>query len=424
MFHSQWANAFCRRFIFTVVLVFCSTAFAHKATAQYSWTQPLTGSTSNWSTGPWTPSTPISGTTTVLNFNVLAGSSAYTFTNDIGAFTVNGINLNNFSTGLLTIDLGANPLTFDGTTPFLTNNGPGNVTISGAGGVVLNATTAFTGAGNGTLTIASVISGNGGLTVNQTGNGVVALTGANTFIGPVTVTAGVLAVSTDASFGDASNNITLGGGALLATGAITSSRTITLSSAGIISGTSAITLNGNLTGSGALTKLDSGVLTLNSANAGFTGAVTIGSNRPVVVGSTLVTNPGTTTTVGMITLASAGQLNNSSSISINSGALLTITRGTSTLTAANRLGTVPITLSGGSILYSPGSAAAESTTTLGTMAMTGGLNVIRTAVVAGDLCRNLSPVWNVDALSITQRLVWVLSQAETVKWAERLELRP
>src|SRR3954467_3796259 len=68
----------------------------------YTWTQPTSGTSANWSAGPWSPGTPASGTGTLLNFNVFSGRSAYTFTNDLGPFTVNGIALNDWSTNLLT----------------------------------------------------------------------------------------------------------------------------------------------------------------------------------------------------------------------------------------------------------------------------------------------------------------------------------
>ena len=66
------------------------------------------GDTVRRATGPWTPAVPTSGTSTTLTFNVLSGSGAYTFTNDIGPFTVNGLTFNSGSTNLLTIALGAN----------------------------------------------------------------------------------------------------------------------------------------------------------------------------------------------------------------------------------------------------------------------------------------------------------------------------
>src|SRR5262245_489699 len=104
-FARPWASLF--RLLAAVV---AAAVLAPAAQAQtYTWTEPLAGGSINWSAGTWSPSAPPSGgsTSTVLNFNVLNGSAASTFTNDIGAMTVNGINLNNSGANLLTLALGA-----------------------------------------------------------------------------------------------------------------------------------------------------------------------------------------------------------------------------------------------------------------------------------------------------------------------------
>src|SRR5262249_12669411 len=157
------------------------------------------------------------------------------------------------------------------------------------------------------------------------------------------------------------------------------SRTVTFSGAGTIAGAFNTTINSGLSGSGPLTKLESGTLTLTADNASYTGAVTIGAPGPVPVGSTLVSSSG----AGGITLCGGGRPNPASSITVHNSQLLAVLRGASTLTAADRLGTVPITLNGGMLTYSPGAAAAESTTTLGALTLIG-MATLRTDGVAGD----------------------------------------
>jgi autotransporter-associated beta strand protein len=366
-----------------VAAVVAVTVLAADARAQtYTWFQPATGTAGSWATATWVPGVPVPGTTTVLALNTLSGNTnSYTFTNDIGAFTANGLTFNNSGTGTLTVDLAANPLTLGGANPFLANNGPGSVSVSGAGGVILTGPTVFTGTGPGFLGVSSVISGTGGLTIDQTGNGVVRLTGTNTFTGGVTINSGTLEVFNDAGFGDPTNGITVVGGTL-SLGGITTSRAISFAGAATIIGNP--TLNGVLSGSGSLTRLASGIsLNFDAANT-YSGAITVGA--PGAVGSKLVTP---SITAAGIALTAGGRLDSASSITINTNQLLSIVRGTSTLTTADRLGTVPITLNGGAFTYSPGSAA-ESTTTLGPLTLGPGQSVFRTAAVNGAVTNQLN----------------------------------
>src|SRR5262245_48189831 len=129
------SEAFNRWRTFAVVAALLVTSAAADAQT-FSWTQPPTGTSANWSVGPWTPC-PLVGSgsnATILNFNTYAGSGDFTFTNNIGPFTVNGMNLS--ASGPNTLTLAAtNTIIFAGTDPFLANNGPGNVVISGSGGL-------------------------------------------------------------------------------------------------------------------------------------------------------------------------------------------------------------------------------------------------------------------------------------------------
>lgn len=213
----------------------------------------------------------------------------------------------------------ANVLTVAGSITNTANLAPYTLTLggSGAGGVsVLNAIT--DGGTTGTLA----------LSINSTGGGVVSLSGANTFTGGVNVSNGTLRLGNNAALGGSAGAVVVSsGGTLDLNGrAVANTNALTLSGTGVSSGgalsngssTSAsyaglVTLGGSAsivagsgditlgnagtitgsgfnltvggarnttiasvigTGSGGLTKQNSGVLTLNAANT-FTGLTTI-----------------------------------------------------------------------------------------------------------------------------------------------------
>ena len=107
-----------------------------------------------------------------------------------------------------------------------------------------------------------------------------ALGGANTYTGGTTVDGGVLSISNDDNLGASSGMLTLNGGTLLTTMGINSSRNVMLGSiTGNLGGTvdtdgQTDTLNGSISGMGALTKTDSGTLVLDGSNT-YWGGTTI-----------------------------------------------------------------------------------------------------------------------------------------------------
>jgi autotransporter-associated beta strand protein len=355
-----------------------------KAQSQ-SFLQPNTGTAGNWSTASlWSPALPTSGTSTALTFNILGGNTnAYTFTNDLGAFTANSLSFNHFGSGTFTVALGSNALTLDGTNPFFSLNGAGASVISGAGGVVLNANTSVLGSGNGSLNISSVISGGGSLTINQTGRGIFSLTGANTFTGGVTLQAGILQLGNATALG--TGTLTVNGGSLRFSLASTIANNVTLNNTltiangtGILNATSSATLTGILSGNGGLSVIgyntSSGV-TLQGANT-FTGAVTIGSALP---NPTLADATG-----GILTLSGAnGAIASVPAITVGSGGTLSLA-GTATTANANRIGdTTPITLNGGRLTFNPGVAGTNET--VGNLTISGLAHLQTTAAGISDL---------------------------------------
>jgi autotransporter-associated beta strand protein len=365
---------------------------AHAQTFQ----QPNTDTEGNWSSAAlWTPGVPTSGTSTALVFQTLgSNSNGYVFTNNIGPFTVNSLSFNNYGTGLFTVALGANPLTLDGTNPVLTNNGPGNNLISGAGGVVLNANTAVTGGGNGYLSISSIVSGTGGFTVNQTGNGIFALTGANTFTGGVTLNSGYLHLGNATALGDLfSSSLTINGGALrfASATALTIAHNITANSnlvvaggSGALTGTTTPTITGVISGAGGLhlQSFNTGAgLILQGANT-YSGATVLNSAIPLSAQS------GAALTLSGVN----GSISSTQPITIGKSTTLTLTN-TAVATNSNRIpDAAPITMTGGSLSFTN---AIANTETLGAITLTG-LNRIGASSTSGVSTLTVASLSRVD----------------------------
>ncbi|MCX7185434.1 MAG: autotransporter-associated beta strand repeat-containing protein [Nitrosospira sp.] len=197
----------------------------------------------------------------------------------------------------------------------------GNASIgSTAGTLTLNASNAVTGsntnltlagAGNGAIS-GTITTGAGTLTKND--GGIWMLSGANTYTGATTISAGVLSVGALANGGNSSSigqsaaaaaNLVLNGGMLRYTGGnVSTDRAFTLAN-GTTSSIDITTAATNLTMSGAsaattgsFTKAGSGMLTLSGAN-GYTGLTTVSAG-------TLTLGHATNTLADSSTLAVSG----------------------------------------------------------------------------------------------------------------------
>ncbi len=227
------------------------------------WTNTITSSAQNWNVNAnWTNSAVYpngAGSNAVINANITApqtinlnvpitigtltvgdpnGSAAYNITGNGGSLTFNngagGTSVTQLVTSagdtiaapitaitnLTVANNSANPLTFTG------NVSGSGLTVSGGSLVVgdgtINGALAFSGIVNqGTLifnrgdtnTVSAVISGNGGLT--QNGQGMVVLSGANSFLGPVTVAKGILKVGASGALGATNGGVFVQSGATL-----------------------------------------------------------------------------------------------------------------------------------------------------------------------------------------------------------------
>jgi fibronectin-binding autotransporter adhesin len=238
-------------------------ALASSSAATVTWTGG--GGDDLWSTpANWGGTAPASGDSLVF-----ANTSRLNNTNNFPADTLfGGIT---FETPSGAFMLGGNRITLGGN--ILDNQAVTLQTINLSLG--LNASRTVDVVTDGALTISGVISGVGN-GITKTGDGLLTLGAANMFSGGIMIDAGVLGVSADANLGavpasPTAGSIVLNGGTLRATSsfAINANRGIGLSGGeGIFEMGSGVTVSygGTASGTGGLTKLRFGGLTLSGAN--------------------------------------------------------------------------------------------------------------------------------------------------------------
>ena len=290
------------------------------------------------------------GTTTVNNGTLRLGSSS-SLANT--AVTVNAnvtgatalLDLNGFNATVSSLTFGGTGGTTTSTSNVATGAGTltlgGNVTTSAtgnplgstlSGNVALGAATrTFTVADSTTapidLTVSAAISGAGGLI--KAGAGTLLLSGANSYAGATTVSAGVLRLGSATALGTTAAGTTVANTAALEL------------TGGITLGAESLTISGIGYGSGALVNL--------SGSNTYGGAITLGAATTIgsTAGTLTLTGPSLTLGANALTFAGAGDI--ALQIALGGAAGFTKT-GAGTLTlgaAANTTGTV--TLSGGTL---------------------------------------------------------------------------
>lgn len=194
---------------------------------------------------------------------VLMGTSGLT-KNTNGTVILSG---NNTYTGATTINAGTLQVGNNGTTGSLTS------------AISNNATLVFNHSGNSVYS--STISGTGDVT--KVGAGNLTLSGANTYTGATTVSAGTLILGANNVFAD-SGNVSVSGGTLNTATFTDTINALTVTS-GTVSGTGTLnatqgytlqsgSLSAVLAGSAGVTKTGAGTVTINATNT-YTGATTI-----------------------------------------------------------------------------------------------------------------------------------------------------
>lgn len=162
-----------------------------------------------------------------------------------------------------------------------------------AGTSVVNDGALTVGANNTSTTFAGVISGAGGFT--KAGNGVLTLSGANTYAGSTTINAGTVRLSGGTLPSTTALNLTTSGATLNLNGnsQIVGSLTgatgsvVALGSGSLTTGSDNATtfFAGNITGTGSLTKVGTGKLTLSGINS-YSGGTTISAGTLTATANT------------------------------------------------------------------------------------------------------------------------------------------
>lgn len=192
----------------------------------------------------------------------LSGTNSYLGGTTITSGTIVFANANSFGTGAIAVNGGG------------VKWGAGNTAdISAA--LTIGANGAILDTNGNNLTFASSVTGTGTLT--KTGAGTLTLSAANAFSG-LTILGGSVAAGARSDFGNLGETITLNGGQLQFTAGLTLSQGIAVGGAGgtIANGGFSSTLQGVLSGSGALTLTGSGTTTI-ATNGTYSGTITLGA---------------------------------------------------------------------------------------------------------------------------------------------------
>jgi autotransporter-associated beta strand protein len=218
---------------------------------------------------------------------------------------------------------------------------------------------AFGFAQTGAYTYSNVISGTG--LVEQVGPGTTTLSGVNSYSGGTVIDAGTLAVSADNNLGNAVGGLTFGGGTLQFLSAFATGRPITLNAGGgtIDTNGNNDTLAGNISGTGGLTKIGAGILTL-SGSSNYSGPTDVDAGT-LLAGAATVFSPASTYTIAAGATLDFGNFNQTLG-ELSGGGNVTLGSATLTVGGNNTDATFSGTISGTGGLTKAGT---------GTLALTG-----------------------------------------------------
>src|SRR5205085_6095386 len=309
------------------------------------------GGNVNWTTsGNWTGTPLASSSTTDLFFD--GANNTGTALVPLNQNMANPFQLNNltFSLGAGSFFLGGNPLAFTGSTTTITQNSSNaqsianNIVASNNSTVLLT----LTGISPGIVTLSGAItagSGNRDYAITKTGTSIFTLSGANTYGGATTISAGVLNIQSASALGSTASGTSVASGAALQI------------QGGIAVGTDALTLNGSgIASDGAFRNI--------SGNNSFAGAISFGSASTISSDSGTLTLSGNMNNGGFLfTESGAGNVTITSVIS-GSGGLTKNGTGTLTLSgaASNTYTGVTTVNQGTLVLAKPGSVLAPAIT--------------------------------------------------------------
>jgi len=296
---------------------------------------------------------------------IVSGSGAFTQIGS-GTLTLTGINTltgqTNVNSGTLALGLNGSladsimNLAGSGTLDVTANASTGTIGgLSGSGNVALGSDALSVGSNNTTTNFTGVISGTGG-SLTKIGSGALTLTGTNTYDSGTTISAGTVVVGNDNNLG--TGNLTFDGGTLTTTTGIASSKDVVFTSNNGTFNTNGVnsTLNGILSGVGAVTKSGTGTLSLTGNNS-YGGGTTVtggtlnvnndnnlGTGLLALNGSTLQTAAGINSVTRSVVLTGSDTVDTQTfnstlgGVLSGTGGFTQIGSGTLTLTGVNTYG--------------------------------------------------------------------------------------
>jgi len=238
-----------------------------------------------------------------------------------------------------------------------------NATAGTASVVLSTGSTLYVGNGTSPAgSFAGVISGAGAF--RKTGNGTLTLSGANTYAGATTLSAGVLNIQNSSALGTSAGATTISSGAQLQIqGGLSVTENLTISGTGI-SGTGALrnisdnnTLSGSILRAAAATiQSDAGRLTLSGAMTGNNTLTVTGAGATAMTGVMSGSTAAVLIKTGTGTLAISGANTFAGRTEINGGTL--------SINADNNLGAAPAAATAGQLRFAGGTLDTTTSFTL------------------------------------------------------------
>jgi autotransporter-associated beta strand protein len=243
--------------------------------------------------------------------------------------------------------------------------------LAGAGSVTLGPATLTTNGDNTSTTFSGAMSGTGGL--SKIGSGTLTLSGNNSYQGGTALNAGTLAVGSSTALGTGALAFANGTTLQAAANGLSLANAVTLNGTDTVdTQTNALTLSGVISGSGGLTKIGSGTLTLSGSSYSGATAVNVGTLQAGATNAFSSSSAFTVASGATLNLASfnqsIGSLAGAGNVTLGSATLTTGNNNTSTTFSGaisgsggfTKIGSGTLTLSGSSS-YSGATAVSAGT---------------------------------------------------------------